>query len=459
MTEREGATIVAQYLARTRRSAELAAQAREVLPGGIVTDTRFFEPYGVYIHNAKGARKWDVDGNEYLDFFGGHGANLLGHAPPVIVEAVREAMGRGVQFAANQPLEVALAQQITRLMPALRRVRFTGSGTEATLLAIRLARAFTGRRRIVRFMSHYHGWHDHAASGYTDQFDGSAALGILPEVAAATILLRPGDDRGLARAMDLYGHEIAAIIVEPVGAHFGVVPISARFLSTLQLAARSVGALFILDEVLSGFRVDPGGAQALYGLAPDLTTLGKIVCGGMPGGVVGGRADVLDLLDYDPVRRNGRAKVLHQGTFTANPLSMAAGLAMLSEIQSTGACARVNQLGQLARDGLNDMARAERLPFRWYGEFSAFHFLSVSAGTSPSPTAGDLPELPMESFLMRPQPLLNRLRMAVNVLGLDVNTKCSGLLGTAHTEADIRSAAQQFAAAGAMLRRDGYLRG
>lgn len=455
MTECEGATIIARYLARTRRSAELARQAREVLPGGIVTDTRFFEPYGIYVERGLGAFKWDVDGNQYLDFFGGHGANILGHAPALVVDAVREAVGRGVQFAANQPLEVMLAREVQRLMPSVERLRFTGSGTEATLLAIRLARAFTGRSKVVRFATHYHGWHDHAASGYVAQFDGSAAPGVLAEIAAQTILVRPGDESTLERIMELHGREIAAVIIEPVGSHFGMAPVLPRFLRMVQDAAQAAGALFILDEVISGFRVALGGAQSVFNLKPDLSTLGKILCGGMPGGGVGGRAQVLDLLDHAPERRNGRAKVLHQGTFTGNPVSMAAGLAMLRAVESSDACAYVNRLGARARELFNAVSVAERLPFFWYGEFSAFHLLLRASAVSESDIK--LANVPLEDFLARPQPVLNRLRMALNVLGIDVNTKCSGLLSTAHSEKDLEHAAEQIAAAGAMLRREGFV--
>jgi len=457
MTGTEKASILSQYLARTPGSAFLAEQAKKVLPGGIVTDTRFFEPYGIYVDRAEGAYKWDVDGNAYLDFFGGHGANMLGHAPKVVVDAVREAVGRGVQFAANQPLEVALAQEVQRLMPNLERLRFTGSGTEATLLAIRLARAFTGRKKIVRFLSNYHGWHDHTVSGYIDQFDGSAAPGVLPEIAAQTVLVRPGDERALAQVVERHGSDIAGFIIEPVGTHFGVVPVTPRFLKQVEEAARSVGGLFILDEVLSGFRVALNGAQGVFGLKPDLTTLGKILCGGMPGGAVAGRADVVDLLDHRPEQRGGRPKVLHQGTFTANPVSMAAGLAMLRAIEATDACRYANQLGEHARAMLNAACRQERLPFLWYGEFSAFHLLPIAVPGGEEAGSMDVGALPMEAFIAKAQPLLNRLRMALNVLGIDVNTRCSGLLGTAHSEEHIQQLAEKLIVAGTMLRREGYL--
>jgi glutamate-1-semialdehyde 2,1-aminomutase len=342
-------------------------------------------------------------------------------------------------------------------MPNIERLRFTGSGTEATLLAIRLARAFTGRAKLVRFATNYHGWHDHAASGYVEQFDGSAAPGVLPEIAANTILVRPGDEDALARMTELHGRDIAAFIIEPVGTHFGVVPVQPQFLRAVQDAARSAGALFILDEVLSGFRVALAGAQSVYGLRPDLTTLGKILCGGMPGGAVGGRAEILDQLDHAAEHRGGLPKVLHQGTFTANPVSMAAGLAMLRMVESSDACGYANRLGARARELFNAVSEQECLPFVWYGEFSAFHLLPSSPVRSGERRAFDVPDLPMEVFLARTQPLLNRFRMALNVLGVDTNTRCSGLLGTAHSEDDLQYAADKIATAGAMLRREGYL--
>jgi glutamate-1-semialdehyde 2,1-aminomutase len=444
-------TILSQYLQRTPASARLAEQAREVLPGGIVSDTRFFEPYGIYVDRAQGTRKWDVDGNEYLDLFGGHGANLLGHSPPAVVHAVREQIAIGVQYAANQPLEIALAREIVRLLPGAQRVRFTGSGTEATMLALRLARAYTGRKKIVRFARHYHGWNDHVVSGYSGQFDGGPAPGILAEIAAHTVLLEPNDVPALERAVGELGGEIAAFIIEPVGMHFGILPVSSQFLHQVQETARSVGALFILDEVLSGFRVAPGGAQSIYGLKPDLTALAKILCGGLPGGAVAGRAAVMDVMDFDEKRREGRSRVLHQGTFTANPLSMAAGLAMLREIERTDACTRANRLGALMRELLNEMALAEQLPFCWYGEFSGMHMQFRSARGVPGGAQQGL------EILRQPQPLANRFRMAVNVLGADINTRCSGLLSAVHTKGDIALYVDIVAKVAAMLRREGLI--
>jgi glutamate-1-semialdehyde 2,1-aminomutase len=448
--------ILEAYLAHTPGSRKLSLEAKAVLPGGLSTDTRYFEPYGIYVGRAGGVEKWDVDGNRYLDFFGGHGANMLGHSHPVFVDAVRRTVANGIQFAAGHPLEVALARRVQQLIASAQKVRFTGSGTEATLLAIRLARAFTGRKKVVRIASHYHGWHDHAVSGYLFPFDGSPAPGILPDVAAETILVRPGDWDALSRAAERHGREIAAFMAEPVGSHFGVVPTAPEFLESMAGLARDSGALFILDEVLTGFRVGLGGAQAVYGLQPDLTTLAKVLCGGMPGGAVVGRADVLSLLDPDETARCGRPKVLHQGTLTGNPVSMAAGLATIDELERLDGCDRASTLGAYAREALNVMSVAEQLPFAWYGHFSAFH-LHIRSDGGYGCSGLDLSCLPIEAFLDRPQPLLNRLRMALNVLGIDVNTKCSGLLSAVHTEGDVDRCIEAVAQAGQMLRREALL--
>jgi len=202
LPERQPATnsgIVASYRARTPRSEALATEARTLLPSGIAHDSRNVDPYGVYIDRAAGPHKWDVDGHRYVDFFGGHGALILGHGNPVVTAAVSAALSRGTQFGASHADEIAWALAIQRLVPSAERVRFTSSGTEATLMALRLARAFTGRERIVRFKGHFHGWHDHMAHGYTNHFDGTPSPGVLAGVAAKSILLAPGDLDGARR--------------------------------------------------------------------------------------------------------------------------------------------------------------------------------------------------------------------------------------------------------------------
>ncbi|HEX5326575.1 MAG TPA: aminotransferase class III-fold pyridoxal phosphate-dependent enzyme, partial [Acetobacteraceae bacterium] len=304
--------IVAGYRARTPGSAALADEALALLPSGIAHDARHIEPYGIYVERAAGPRKWDVDGNEYVDYFGGHGALLLGHNHPAVTSAVSAALAQGTHFGANHPGEVRWAAAIRRLVPSAERIRFTSSGTEATLMAVRLARAFTGRDTLVRFKGHFHGWHDHMTSGYSTHFDGSPTAGVVQGVAANVVLLDAGDTAALETA--LAGGDVAAVIIEPTGSSFGQVPIRPEFLHTLRRLTERAGALLILDEVVTGFRVSPGGAQAALGIRPDLSSFAKIVAGGLPGAAVAGRADILDRLDFAAAARSGQEKVQHPGT-------------------------------------------------------------------------------------------------------------------------------------------------
>ncbi len=217
-------TIIAEFRDRTRRSAEQAEVARKVLPSGITHDSRHMLPYPVTVDQGKASRKWDIDGNEYVDYFGGHGALILGHCHPRVTAAIKEALEDGTQFAASTTRECTWGQAVIDMVPSVERVRFTASGTEATLLALRLARAFTGRTKLLRFASYFHGWHDHMTSGYSSHFDGSPTAGVLPSIAADVVLVPPNDVEA-ARAA-LAGGDVAAVIIEPTGASFGRVPVA-----------------------------------------------------------------------------------------------------------------------------------------------------------------------------------------------------------------------------------------
>src|SRR5579872_1580861 len=219
--QRSNSRIAAAWRARTPASAALAEQAARLLPSGIAHDARQQDPYGPFIERAQGAHKWDVDGNRYVDFFGGHGAMILGHAHPVVTARMAEVAARGTQFGANHPLEVRWAAQIQRMVASAERVRFTSSGTEATLMAVRLARAFTGRAQLLRFKGHFHGWHDHMAGGVANHFDGTPTPGVLAGVAEGVVLCPPGDIAAMERL--LASGTIAAAIIEPTGASFGQV--------------------------------------------------------------------------------------------------------------------------------------------------------------------------------------------------------------------------------------------
>ena len=336
--------IIQAYRAKTPGSAALAAEARELLPSGIVHDARHLEPYGIYVVRAEGSRKWDQDGNEYVDYAGGHGALLLGHGRPEVLAAIQEALPEGTHPGANHEREVRWAQIVRELVPCAERVRFTSSGTEATHMALRLARARTGKHKIVRFKGHFHGWHDHMTSGYTSHFDGAPTAGVLPDLAAQVILLPPGD-REATRAAFEADDDIAAAILEPTGGSFGLVPHTPEFLGFLRELTAKHGVVLIFDEVITGFRVSPGGAQAYFGVTPDMSTHAKIVAGGLPGGAVAGRKELLDDLDFYATRESGREKIFHPGTFNANPVSAAAGTAALTIVRDSDACERASAFG------------------------------------------------------------------------------------------------------------------
>ena len=270
------------FRARTPRSADLYQQAGKVIPAGLTHDSRTLLPYPIYAARAKGPRKWDVDGHEYVDYFGGHGALILGHAHPAMAAAVTRQIELGTHWGSSHELEVLWAELIHRLVPCAERVRFTASGTEATQLAIRLMRAATGKSKIVRFIGHFHGWHDQVAAGSMSHFDGSVPAGIPASLVEQTILL-PADDIAVAvetlRARD----DIAAVILEASGASWGMVPLPEGFLAGLRAVTKERGVVLILDEVITGFRWSRGGAQARYGVTPDICAMAKIVAGGQIG--------------------------------------------------------------------------------------------------------------------------------------------------------------------------------
>jgi glutamate-1-semialdehyde 2,1-aminomutase len=261
-TATQASDIVTAYQERTTGSARLYAEAIGRFPSGISHNIRHQYPHPLYVERAMGARKWDVDGNEYVDYFVGHGALILGHGHADVTEAAEAQLRAGTHFGASHPLEVTWAGLIQSLLPSAGRVRFTASGTEATLLALRLARAHTGRTKILRFKGHFHGWHDHMVTGYGGHFDGTPAPGVLADVVAAAITVAPGDTVATRDAFDA-NPDIAAVIIEPTGAHFGRTPLDPAFLEFLRAETAARGIVLIFDEVVTGFRIAPGGAGAV----------------------------------------------------------------------------------------------------------------------------------------------------------------------------------------------------
>jgi glutamate-1-semialdehyde 2,1-aminomutase len=337
------------YRARTPRSAALFERATRVLPGGSTRTTVFAPPYPPYLAGGSGIRVEDVDGNGYRDFLGNYTSLILGHAHPQVVAAVEEQVRRGSAFGAPGELEIALAEELVRRLDSVERVRFTNSGTEATMFAIRAARAFTGRSLIATFERAYHGTHDTAMAG---------TPGVPAPVGDLVVTLPWEDLDGVERALAGRERDLAAIVIEPVQGAGGVRAASPGMLAGLRTIGDRAGALLIFDEVIA-FRVAPGGAQSVSGVRPDLTTLGKIIGGGYPLAAFGGRADVLDQFD---ARRPGA--LTHGGTFNGNPVGAAAGLATLAELtppRYAELAARAERLRQGVAAGADRVGTAVRV--------------------------------------------------------------------------------------------------
>jgi len=313
------------------KSRELQVRAAGLLPGGVDSPVRAFRAVGgdpPFVERAHGAYLWDADGNKYLDCFGSWGPMILGHAFPPVVEAIQQAASRGASFGASHRYEADLAELVTKCFPSVERLRFVSSGTEACMSAIRLARGFTGRKFVIKFEGCYHG---HADSLLVKAGSGIATLGIpgsagVPEETAMHTLALPYNDLAAVQAAyDGHPGQIACIIVEPVVGNAGTIIPEPGYLAGLRSITQAHGSLLILDEVMTGFRLSLGGAQQIYGIKPDLTTLGKIIGGGLPCGAFGGRADVMEFLA--PL-----GPVYQAGTLSGNPLAMCAGIATLSHL-------------------------------------------------------------------------------------------------------------------------------
>ena len=449
------ATLLAAYEAMTPGSASLAAKARTLLPSGLSHDSRHFDPYPIYVSRAQGPLKWDVDGNRYVDYFGGHGALILGHNHPAVMEGVRQALERGTHFGACHELEVRWAELVTQMVPSAERVRFTSSGTEATLMALRLARAYTGRDRLVRFRGHFHGWHDHMTSGHTNHFDGTPTTGVLDGVSDNVLLCDPNDVAGITRIFNDH-KDIAAVILEPTGANFGKMPIAPSFLTLLRDLTRQAGSILIFDEVVTGFRVAPGGVQEALGVVPDMTTLAKILAGGLPGGAVAGRKDILDLLDFKLTKAAGREKIAHPGTFNANPVSAAAGVATLEILGSTDACARANAFGETVRAKMNEVLEDEGVRWAVHGSYSGMHVFTNPDGAEIVPSAFDAAAfIPAMINKARGEGVTGQLRMGLLVNGVDMNSGPSGTISAVHGEEEMAVTVDAFRATIRTLKREG----
>jgi glutamate-1-semialdehyde 2,1-aminomutase len=452
---RTNSKIEAEYRGRTRRSAELYAQACKVLPAGLTHDSRTLLPYPIYAARASGPRKWDVDSNEYVDYFGGHGALLLGHGHPAVVEAIQRQVPLGTHWGASHELEVRWAELINRLVPCAEMVRFTGSGTEASHLALRLARAFTAKPKAIRFVGHFHGWHDGVAAGAMSHFEGGVPAGIPAGLVEETILLPADDPRRVADTLQARD-DIAAVILEPSGASWGQVPLPAGFMAELHRLTQAHGVVLIFDEVITGFRWSRGGAQERYGITPDLCILAKIVAGGLPGGAVAGRGEIMSQLDAAAAKTAGREKIGHQGTFNSNPLCAAAAVATLSLVAGEDVCARAERTAEAIRHGLRQVLVEEQIAWGVYGEASAFLIFQNPGRLKIDPATFDPLALGFKGLKGARNPgLAYRLRIALLANGVDIMGAPGGLVSATHGPREVAHTVEAFRTAVRWLKAEG----
>jgi glutamate-1-semialdehyde 2,1-aminomutase len=433
-------TIEENYRRLHPGSAARYERAQGMFPSGVTHDGRYLEPFPLYVERCEGAYKWDVDGNRLIDYWTGHGALLLGHAHPAVVAAVAEQMSRGTHYGAESELALQWAALVQDMFPSVERLRFTASGTEATMMALRLARAYTGRQVVVRLAGHYHGWHDLLARDAAN--DGNPP-GVYDGLLEATIVLPA--DLALLQATLAARSDIAAVILEPTGASYGALPLQADFLIELRRLTAARDVLLICDEVVTGFRVAPGGAQQLTGVDADLTTLAKVLAGGLPGGAVGGRAEIMRQIAFGDTSWNRTHKIRHNGTFNANPLSAAAGVVTLEQVATGGPTARAAELGGRLIAGLNSLL-CERELRGWaaYGGLSIVHLLvGSSVDFAPGEPTANVPVAELKSG--GDQRLLRLLRLGLSNHGVDLMRGRSGFLSAAHTDADVGATVAAFA--------------
>ena len=439
-----------EFFATHAESARRAEEARTIFPGGVTHDARHFEPFGIVVDRAVGPRKWDIDGNEYIDYVMGHGALLFGHSHPYLVEAVTEQVARGTHMGGSSELERRWALAIKRLLPSAEKVRFTSSGTEATMMAVRLARAATGRDRLLRLRNHFHGWNDSVfAAGRTSA--GNISANGQPDAMQNLIsVFDQTDISGMAAALD--SEEYAAVILEPTGYSWGTCPLDPSVPLELRELTERTGTMLIFDEVVTGFRISPGGAQERIGVRPDLTTLAKIAAGGLPGGAVAGRADLLDQISFDA----GGGRVAHPGTFNANPLSAVAGERALRAVAEEDPISAANERAAQLSRGLNRaLTEAEVTGCAWADASMVHIILGQDVARPDDGVTWDWEQHggPASTLPMTPSDVAWPFRRALLNHGVDL-MGMGALVSCVHSEADIDSTVDRFGAALSDLRRD-----
>ncbi len=424
-------------------------RGRSLFAGGVTHQTRFTSPFPLYIEHADGPYKYDVDGNRVIDYVMGNGSLLMGHNPPAVTAAVTEAAARGTHLGGATVHEVRYAEAVKRLIPSLDQVRFTSAGTESTLLAMRLARAHTGKSKIVKFFEHFHGWHDYGTP------DSGQSTGGVPQAVLDTIIVAPVDVAAVDRILS-EDDDVAGVIIESNGAHWGTVPLqNPQFLQDLRDVTRRHGVVFIMDEVVTGFRLSPGGAQVRWDLDPDITTLAKIVAGGQPGAAIGGREEIMQVMamrddpEWDETRR-----VAQGGTYNAQPVTAAAGIATLEAVATEGVNARADAMAERLKDGLNTAFIQNEVTGHAHGIASIVH---VNVGADCECDRGLCTMTHKEIYDSMTVDVTRALRRANLVNGVDLMGGRGYIVSSAHDEEVIDQTVEAFSQSLKDLRAEGEL--
>jgi glutamate-1-semialdehyde 2,1-aminomutase len=413
------------YASKTPKSKALHERAKKVLPAGVSYSIRYFEPYPFYTAKAKGSKLYDVDGNEYIDFWLGHTALILGHSPSAVIKAVKKQIEKGTHYGTAHELEIALAEQVAKMIPTAEMIRFTNSGTEANMYAVRLARAYTGRNKIAKFESGWHGGYDALHVAVKPPYDMPESAGLTPGALQDTLILPFNNLEGVKEKLEGIEKKTAAIIIEPVLGVGGAIPAEKEFLKGIREFCDENGILLIVDEVITGFRLAPGGVQQYFGVKPDITVLGKILGGGFPIGAFCGPAEIMEKVDH--LRYQRPQFSFHGGTFTANPITMTAGLTTLKILEDGRLINRLNRLGDKIREELKEIFEASGVGVQVTGTGSLFdvHFTKEEVKEPGATFRADRKKLAEY-----------HLRLIEN--GVFFLPTHNGALSTAHTKTDIQ---------------------
>ena len=441
-------TILEAYVRKNPKSAALYPRFKEVFPGGVTHDIRAHEPFPIVMESGQGSRIKDVDGNEYIDFGNGSASLLLGHAHPAVVEALAKRNPLGSYFAHSMEPELEWGELVRDLVPSAEKVRFVGSGSEATMLAMRVARGYTGKEKIVRWESHYHGFHDYTMVGTYPPFDVPGSIGI-PQGAIDSVIVLPPDLDALERTLKS-DNNIAGVITEPSGASFGAVPMIPEFLEGVRNLTRQHGVVMILDEVITGFRWSPGGLQAKFGIDTDLTSLAKVLTGGLPGGALAGKDEFMEKMTITGDSHRDRfERVSHQGTFNGNPYCAATGIAALKIVATGEIQAHADKMAERLRNGLSEIMDRREVAACAYGESSTFHI--YFGGRSAK-------GLGAATLKAQPEDVRNAFRRGLMVRGADLMSRCSGNVSGVHSEKDVDEALEIFDGTIAAMLEEGVIK-